>query len=292
MQSRNTVKRLVVIAAAITLSTAARNAYAQWQKENQTSFALTRTGESLPPAGIYMDKYYTGSLDVLNGEGENELAVKIKLVSVSPRAVQPGERMFQQPESPESGILLCEFYEKAPVSMTDDEKREITIPVGSQAQQDVNNGDQIAINVPDHAAFVSLSLRHNKFKKEDIAIFMVSRPYREEAMRAIKADRARQKERQAVRDGKQVQEANCSKCNGSGRITIPASQENCPRCGGNGYIYRSFGAGMQKRETCAFPYGTCGGSGKIGKPAQEVRCDACSGSGKIRKIVDNPLIKE
>ena len=278
--------RLLVVAAAI-LCLCQGIAVAQWQKDNQTSFQLTKDGEILPPRGIYPGVYYTGVLEVGKGEDENQLVVRTKLVSVTPRANQ-----LRQPESPENGVLLCKFYEKPPVGMTQDESREIEISAGDQARQDAKNGDQFTIKVPDHASFVELTLQMEQFPKHEVAIFMVSRPYREDAMRRVKAERARDAEKQAADAGKQVIQVDCTKCNGTGKTTVPEEKKQCPRCNGEGWYPPGKGH-MRARcgqDSFAKSFGEkgCGGSGQITVPAHDVPCDACGGAGKVRQIVDKP----
>lgn len=201
-----------------------------WTIENQTSFELTRHGEGLPPAGIYTDIYYTGELGVFVGDHENEFAVKIRLVQVTPRLDR-----FRQPESPQSGTLRCEFYEKPPVGMTSDERATISIPTNDQGRIEVENGDLIRIQVPDHASWIALSLQVEKFRKEDVAIFLVSRPYREEAMRRINEQRSHEAERRALQEGKQIIDVDREKCKGTGQILVPETERDCDNCKGTGW---------------------------------------------------------
>lgn len=265
------------------VSTVGHSEAQDWEKDHDLSYQIARNGTLLPRGGIYTDIYYTGTLQVFKGDSENQLAVKVKLVCVTPRAVRPGESMFQQPESPEAGVMLPRFYEKPPVGMTSDERDAIQIPGGDQSSIQVKNGDLVRISVPDHASVVDISLRVGKFGKQDVAFFAVSRPYREDAMRVINAQRARDAERRAVQSGNQVVEVDCGECKGTGNIRIPEEKKTCPRCGGKGFIKRI-------PFYCEPPIGDCNRTGKITVPAHDEPCKACDGKGKIRKVIENPLI--
>jgi hypothetical protein len=265
--------------------------HAQWKKETQVSFELNGFSEVLPQRGIAAGPYYTGSLNVLKGQDENELVVKVKVVTVTPRA-----NTFRPPETPEQGVLFCEFFEKPPVSVSDEQKAAITIPAGDQGRQEVQDGEVVKIKVPDHASYVALVLRNNKARKHEVALFDVSRPYRTEAMQQIKERRAREGEKRAVQEGKQVQEVKCKDCDGTGKTQVPEKTTGCERCNGSGWYPPGIG---HRRERCGEDgmakldprTKTCGGSGRITIPAHDEPCETCRGRGKVRAVVANPLLK-
>lgn len=283
----------IALATVLVSMAATSDSIADWRKEGSQGYQLTLSGEILPPRGIYMDRYYAGELEVGKGENENELAVMVKLVIVTPQA-----NTFRQPESGAKGYLRCAFYEKESITgLGENELAQISIPAGEQGFMEVENGQVLKINVPDHAACVFFRLFLDRRGEKEAAWFQVARPYRTEQMRAIEAQRARQNERNALQAGKQVQEVACSKCKGTGKVTVPGKEVTCPRCRGEGWYPPGTG---HMRERCGKDFmakldpreKTCGGTGKITEPAHDEACDACGGTGKVRKIVDNPLIKE
>lgn len=266
-----------------------RIAWAAWEKQIEVSYELTRHGEVLPPSGIYMDIYYTGRLEVFAGEHENEIVVRVKLVKVTPTP-----NAFRQPESPEAGVLRTRFIEKSPVGIMPDELESLTIRVDGQAPQNVNDGAIVRIQVPDHAAWVDFDLRASPVPGHQVADFAVSRPYRDEPVRRVRDQKARDAELNALRGGKQVIEETCKTCKGAGTIRVPAQETTCPKCEGKGWYWRSLlgGGSGKRRQACEPPvWGICGGTGKATQPAHDERCAACDGKGKIRTVTDNPLVK-
>lgn len=263
---------------------------AQWQRQTEASFNLNRIGRIVPSRAIIAEPFYSGSVGVFKGDSENDLVVQVRLVSIPQQ-----DGTFRPPETPGKGLLFCEFYEKSPVGMTDDEKERVLISAELKAVQEVKHGDLVRFKVPDHAAHAAFRLRHDEVRTEDIAFHSVSRPYRTEAVRQIAEQRAREREKAAVKQGKQIQDVECARCKGRGKIEMPAEKVSCERCNGMGwYPPRQFGS----REKCGqdtfakrFGQQGCGGSGKLTKPAHDVPCESCNGTGKTRSIIENPLLK-
>ena len=72
--------------------------------------------------------------------------------------------------------------------------------------------------------------------------------------------------------------APCSKCEGTGRITIPEHTDKCDRCNGTGWYAGRYKCGQ---DFMAKKFGGgCGGTGKMTVPARQVQCPLCRGSGQ------------
>lgn len=65
----------------------------------------------------------------------------------------------------------------------------------------------------------------------------------------------------------------CSKCNGTGKFTIPSKVQDCSNCGGKGW----FQTQSAVQEQCS----RCGGRGFYMDPGLSGSCNDCQGSGKM-----------
>lgn len=133
-----------------------------WYKDNISSYEYTESGDMLPPRGIYMGTYYTGAINVLQGEEWNQLVIEAEAYSMTPN----------REKSDAPAYLFCLFLKDEPLGgkyNSLEEWKEIIVRTSKdEFCRHIEGKAKIKITVPEETNYVQVSLWSNRTSSVDV----------------------------------------------------------------------------------------------------------------------------
>lgn len=127
-----------------------------WYKDNIGSYQYTESGTMLPPRGMHMGAYYTGTVNVLQGREWNQLVIEAEAYS----ATTSGKK------SDTHAYLFCIFLRDIPLVneySSSEEMKEIIVKTSKDDYcQSFEGKKKVNITIPDDANYVQVELWSGK----------------------------------------------------------------------------------------------------------------------------------